>query len=134
MPFVEKLLLVLSFTFHVMMIPSLACVLVLMAEKEDADRRHLLTSERTITWTLKIIIGIGLLIEIVFMVNQCKLIAQLFRKWKNCNRVIYIQNAPKIGGTLQQQQQRAVSVHFLPRNFASLVCQCLFYHIIKMYL
>lgn len=133
MPFVEKLLLVLSFTFHAMMIPALACILVMIVGKEDDEQRLLLTNKRIITCTLEIIIGIGLLIEIVFMVNQCKLCAQLFRKWRNCNSVIYVQNAPKIGRTLQQQQQRAVSDSFLPWNIVSLVCKCLFYHSIKSY-
>lgn len=133
MTFLEKLLMILSIAFHAMVIPTFVCSLVLMAEKEDTDQRLLLASAKTVIWAAKIIIGIGLFIEIYFVVYQCNLFVQLFHKWRNYNRIIYIQNAPNVGGTVQQQKQQAVSDIILPWNIASLARQYLSDHSTKSY-
>lgn len=126
MTLVEKLMLIFFITIQVVAMPILVLYLILMAETQDPDKKLLPTSMEVADWFAKIVIGISLLVEIVLMAYQWHICVQLFRKWRNLNRIIYVQNAPNIGGMVQQQQQQAVSDISLPGNIANLACQYLF--------
>lgn len=41
-------------------------------------------------WTKLVVVAIGFTGGLVFMYVQCKMYVQLFKKWKQFNRVIYI--------------------------------------------
>ncbi|KAK3866434.1 hypothetical protein Pcinc_028041 [Petrolisthes cinctipes] len=113
-----------SVTFHIVAITCVIWSLYVLIERTTEE-----VQEGTLEWpfwTKLIVVAIGFTGGLVFMYVQCKMYAQLVKRWRDFNRVIYVQNAPEkvplserdraelqrevvvvmMAGTQQQQQQQ----------------------------
>lgn len=113
----KKLTFVFFIIWHAVVIWILVYLLVLIEGIQGVGQMPLLTNDGLLDQVVgfwKIIIVMCLLAEIAFIVYQSNISVKLFRRLRYFNRIIYVQNAPKTGVKVQQQQQQAVSDICLP--------------------
>lgn len=86
----ERKKLIMSITFHII---ALACVvwsLYVLIEK-TAEELHQ-NEIRWPFWTKLVVVGVGFTGGLVFMYVQCRVYVDLIKRFKNENKVIYVQS------------------------------------------
>lgn len=86
-----------SVTFHVIAITCVVWSLYVLIDRTAEEVKHGQTTGilEWPFWTKLVVVAIGFTGGLVFMYVQCKVYAQLWKKLKAYNRVIYVQNCPE---------------------------------------
>ena len=79
-----------SVTFHIIAITCVIWSLYVLIDRTTEEIRAGILEWPF--WTKLIVVAIGFTGGLVFMYVQCKMYVQLCRRWRDYNRVIYIQN------------------------------------------
>lgn len=90
---VEQRKVLCSITFHVVAITCVVWSLYVLIDRTAEEMRSGVLEWPF--WTKLIVVAIGFTGGLVFMYVQCKMYAQLFRRWRAFNRIIYVQDAPE---------------------------------------
>ncbi|XP_043209384.1 E3 ubiquitin-protein ligase MARCHF8-like [Amphibalanus amphitrite] len=89
----ERRKLLCSVTFHVVALTCVVWSLYVLIERTTEEVHSGVLGWPF--WTKLIVVAIGVTGGIVFMYVQCKVYAQLCRRWRAYNRVIFVQNVPE---------------------------------------
>ncbi|XP_022244504.1 E3 ubiquitin-protein ligase MARCH8-like isoform X1 [Limulus polyphemus] len=90
---VEQRKVLCSITFHVVAITCVVWSLYVLIDRTAEEMRSGILEWPF--WTKLIVVAIGFTGGLVFMYVQCKMYAQLFKRWRSFNRIICVQNAPE---------------------------------------
>lgn len=101
---VERRKIMCSVTFHLIAITCVIWSLYVLIDRTTEEIKQGVLEWPF--WTKLIVVAIGFTGGLVFMYVQCKMYVQLCRRWRAYNRVIYIQNCPKLGQKLPYHQTR----------------------------
>lgn len=92
MSMMERRKIMCSVTFHIIAITCVIWSLYVLIDRTTEEIRAGVLEWPF--WTKLIVVAIGFTGGLVFMYVQCKTYAQLCRRWRAYNRIIFIQNLP----------------------------------------
>jgi len=88
----ERKKLIMSITFHIIALGTVVWSLYVLIEKTQQELAE--GDMKWAFWAKLIVVGVGFTGGLVFMYVQCRVYVDLIRRFKNENKVIYVQSLP----------------------------------------